>query len=303
MTFKNRKFPAKLFTLSLVITLLYCPQPAFAQEPGRIENAEALAPFVRSLIEMKAGSRNRRSLIVQYGDSHTAADYTTAVVRRRFQSDFGMSRGGDTGVDFHILGINGMRASKLLQWSDSQYAENVTAHNPDLIILAYGTNEVTDRNWTRESYKRMFAAIIRRFRSASPGSSILVIGPPDRLVQEDGRWTPARKMPALLEAQRQAAFEEGAAFWSACAAMGGPGAIGEWYSRGLAQKDMVHLTRPGYALLGNLFYDDFARAFNLLAANYQSPKQPEQTKEPPSRTVGRSIRFRKSEPDTNRTPQ
>lgn len=292
--------PSILANLLLLLTTLTCPAQ---QQKSGIENIQGIQPFIQSLIDIKSGKRARRSLIIQYGDSHTKADFQTGAARQRFQQDFGASINGGRGVDLYILGVNGMRASKLLEWSDDLFSESVTAYHPDLIILAYGSNEVTDSNWTFESYRRMFALIIRRFRAASPTSSILVIGPPDRLVLENGSWTPAPRMPELIEAQRQAALQEGAAFWDSCAAMGGPGAMGTWHSKSLAQKDRVHLTRSGYELLAARFYNEFARAYNQLTTNYSQPEQPAKQEESPSRTVGRSIRFRKrDDSDTKGAP-
>jgi lysophospholipase L1-like esterase len=200
--------------------------------------------------------------IVQYGDSHTAADLMTGVVRKNFQRDFVNLRAtGTPGVDFDVLGINGARAVRLTSWSDSALAAGVVRRKPDLIILAYGTNEVTDNNWSIESYQRMFAGILRRFRRAAPQASLLVLAPPDRAVRGMRGWQSAARMTALIEAQRRAAIETGAAFWSAYSAMGGAGSMNNWVRQGLGQPDHVHLTRTGYARLGNMFYQDIIDSY------------------------------------------
>jgi lysophospholipase L1-like esterase len=161
------------------------------------------------------------------------------------------------GVTYDVLGINGARATRLLSWNDTAFVDNIVQRKPDLIIVAYGTNEVTDSDWSIESYQRMFASILRRFRRAAPQASILVYGPPDRADNE----LAVSKMPAMIEAQRRAAIEVGAAFWNSYAAMGGAGSMDSWAAQGLGQGDHVHLTKEGYIRMGDMFYGDLMEAY------------------------------------------
>jgi lysophospholipase L1-like esterase len=103
----------------------------------------------------------------------------------------------------------------------------------------------------------MFASILRRFRRAAPQASILVYGPPDR----GDVALAGTKMPLMIEAQRRAAFEVGAAFWSSYGAMGGAGSMDVWASNGLGQGDHVHLTSAGYQRMGSMFYEDISDAY------------------------------------------
>jgi lysophospholipase L1-like esterase len=161
------------------------------------------------------------------------------------------------GVSYDVLGINGARAKRLVSWNDTAFVDNIVQRKPDLIIVAYGTNEVTDDDWTIESYQRMFAAILRRFRRAAPQASILVYGPPDR----GDVALAGSKMPAMIAAQRRAALEVGAAFWDSYGAMGGAGSMSVWASMGLGQGDRVHLTKDGYIRMGSMFYEDISAAY------------------------------------------
>lgn len=171
------------------------------------------------------------------------------------------------GVSYDVLGINGARAKRLISWNDTAFVDNIVQRKPDLIIVAYGTNEVADDDWTIESYQRMFAAILRRFKRAAPQASILVYGPPDRADRPlDG------KLAAMLEAQRRAAFEVGAAFWSSYGAMGGPGSMDVWASMGLGQGDHVHLTKDGYIRMGSMFYEDVYDAYKKYLT--RAPRNP-----------------------------
>ena len=141
------------------------------------------------------------------------------------------------------------------------FLQGVAQLRPDLIVIAYGTNEVTDDDWTIASYERMLVDMIRRLHSAAPGASVLIIGPPDRAVQGSDGWISARKMSALLEAQRRAAFSADAALWSSYDAMGGAGSMNAWVARGLGRSDHVHLTPIGYNKLGRMFYGDLISVY------------------------------------------
>lgn len=162
-----------------------------------------------------------------------------------------------SGVSYDVLGINGARLVRLFSWNLNLLADNVIERKPDLIILAYGTNEVTDDDWTIESYSKKLADILDRFRRAAPEASIIVFGPPDRADNP----VAGNKMPQLLEAQRRAAKQIGAAFWCSFDAMGGPGSMNTWASQGLGQGDHVHLTGPGYVKMGDMFYEDVMKAY------------------------------------------
>jgi lysophospholipase L1-like esterase len=244
-------------------------------EGSAFTNVAALDPFFRQLAAFESHGRLRPMKIIQYGDSHTKADLFTGAVRKRLQRDFDgegsrlvkttsyspSSNDGRT-VVYQPLGINGARAKRLSEMSESPgFLQGVSQSRPDLIVIAYGTNEVTDLDWTVDSYSRMLSGIIARLRSAAPEASILIIGPPDRSVAGAGGWISARRMPLLMEAEKRAAFFAGAAFWSECDAMGGSGSMNTWVARGLGRFDHVHFTANGYDRLAGLFYSDLITAY------------------------------------------
>jgi lysophospholipase L1-like esterase len=161
------------------------------------------------------------------------------------------------GVCYDVLGINGARASRVLGWNDRVLCDTLSKRSPDLIIVAYGTNEVTDKDWNIASYSAMFAGILKMFKRAAPKASIIVFGPPDRADNTDA----TSRMPDMLAAQRKAAKEAGAAFWCSYDAMGGAGAMDNWVSNHLGQPDHVHLTKDGYQRIGDMFYEDVKKAY------------------------------------------
>jgi lysophospholipase L1-like esterase len=100
-------------------------------------------------------------------------------------------------------------------------------------------------------------SVIQRIRAAVPQASILLFAPPDRADLP----LAAARIPTMIETQRRVAIESGVAFWSAFGAMGGSGSMNAWVTRGWAQGDHVHLTRPGYDLLAEAFCKDLMLAY------------------------------------------
>jgi len=162
------------------------------------------------------------------------------------------------GVSYDVSGINGARLSRLMTWNASAFAAELGQRQPDLIILAYGTNEAGDADWTPAAYRRLLKSVIQRLRVAVPHASILLFAPPDR----GDLPLAAARIPLVIETQRAVALESGVAFWSAFDAMGGSGSMNSWVARGWGQSDRVHLTKPGYDLLADAFCKDLMRAFD-----------------------------------------
>jgi lysophospholipase L1-like esterase len=193
------------------------------------------------------------------GLAHTIEICTTSAGRTRILG-IAIER-NSAGVVYDALGINGARARRPLRWDWKLLASNLERRDPDLIIVAYGSNEVGDADLDLEEYQKHFTTLLERFRRAAPRASVLVISPPDRAVRVGRRWKTINRMSAFVEAQRRAAFKTGAAFYDLFAAMGGAGSIERWATlhQPLAQADRVHLTSTGYRLVAGWLYSELMR--------------------------------------------
>ncbi len=211
--------------------------------------------------------------IVAPDDSiHTIEIRTTSPGRTRI---FGIAIEGErAGVVYDALGINGARASRPMLWDWNLLSNNLERRDPDLIVVAYGSNEVTDPDLDLEEYTASFAALLERFHEAAPRASILVIGPPDRAVRVGRRWKTASRMSALVDAQRRATLKVGAAFYDLFNAMGGSGSAERWatLSQPLAQADRVHLTSAGYRLVADWINSELMRGYLKTTSDRPAPK-------------------------------
>jgi lysophospholipase L1-like esterase len=177
---------------------------------------------------------------------------------------FGWVAEKPTGVTYEALGINGASASMMLNWNEEVLKSNIERRNPALIVLSYGTNEAGRKDWTLESYRDMFTRLLDRLRADAPTATILVVGPPDRAIRVRGKgWVTLDNVDMIVEAEREAALAKGCAFWDQRAKMGGKGSMREWVLAGMAQGDYVHLTAPGYHMIGDAMFRDLMSEYDL----------------------------------------
>ncbi len=167
------------------------------------------------------------------------------------------------GVVVDTVGINGARATDASLWDWRRLASfELAARRPDMVVFAYGSNEVDDDPFDPASYReRLFELVTDARRVSDPPPDCLLVGPPDRQKRAEGGVFVAvdERLAAIVEAQRATADECGCAFFDTREAMGGAGAMARFVTSEppLAQADRVHLTRAGYkwladALVGSL---------------------------------------------------
>ena len=169
------------------------------------------------------------------------------------------------GVTVSNLGQIGAQLSNFAHGDDAVLRAELAAWRPDLILLAFGTNEGFDPRFSMAGYARRLRAQVARLRRlAGPEAAIVLVGPPDAATRSpelpgpdcgDGWHTP----PLLLEvrdAQRALAAELHLAFWDWDYAMGGRCSARTWHSAGLMRDDHVHFNRDGGDLIGRMMFND-----------------------------------------------
>jgi lysophospholipase L1-like esterase len=170
------------------------------------------------------------------------------------------------GVVVDALGINGAQVFTPLRWNEEHFVEQLRRRAPDLVIVAYGTNESLESKLSDEEYERGIVDFLGRVARAVPTASCLLLGPPDRAMYTGGPegWGTAPRIVEIVGIQRRVAAAAGCAFYDQLQAMGGPGSMAAWAAepepRGF--KDRMHLTRTGYAQLAMSFADELLRAYD-----------------------------------------
>ena len=235
------------------------PSPVSATCPAGICQSEGLTAF------FAAFGQRRPVSIVQFGDSHTAGGDITRSLLWRLQGRF-----EGVPIHLHAHGLVGATLNAMAQrelWLDDGGAR------PDLVILAYGTNEGFDELLDPRAYEALLRAQIERVREASPGTVILILGAPEAMRGDGGgrcagdadhRWKAPDTLSVVRDVQHRVAASMGVAFWDWRGRMGGDCSahaltLGE---TPLMRGDHVHFTGPGGDWIGSLLAADLIAAYD-----------------------------------------
>jgi lysophospholipase L1-like esterase len=197
------------------------------------------------------------------GPASAALEISSVSGSPRFYGAF--VEGSEPGLVLDTSGIDGARVATALAWNPEVLAAEVRARQPELFVVAYGTNEAFDNRRT-EVIGTELATLVERLRRGAPTADCLVVGPPDAAAPD------LSSLPRVVEiedALGRAAARLGCGFFSLRAAMSGDGGFARWMreSPPLARGDRIHLTPAGYEQLGD------ALAAALIGA-YEARKLP-----------------------------
>jgi lysophospholipase L1-like esterase len=176
-------------------------------------------------------------------------------------------RGG--GAIHSNLGVIGAQLVHFGRSDERVLRAELDAYRPDLIVIAFGTNEGFDRRVSPGDYEAGLRAQIARIRRlAGARVPILLVGAPDAGTRDpaasggacgEGWYTPAG-LGEIRHRQRIVARAMGLAFWDWEAAMGGRCATLAWHRAGLMRDDHIHFTRDGGDRIGRMLFADLMRA-------------------------------------------
>jgi len=174
------------------------------------------------------------------------------------------------GVTVDALGVPGARLQDLLHAREDLLRETLAWRRPDLLVLAFGTNEAYDPDLDLAAYAAALHDGIRRLRSFVPQASCLILGPGALPKAPDLPGAPpGARRKAVTDAQRQASQDEGCAFFDTAQVMDGEEGMARWVDASLASRDRIHLTEAGYRVLGEVLYRGLLEA--LKAPSYRRP--------------------------------
>ncbi|MBK8595436.1 MAG: hypothetical protein IPN83_07580 [Holophagales bacterium] len=170
---------------------------------------------------------------------------------------------GRPGLVYSPAGVVGAQANVLLRCREELFVRQLAADPPDLVILAFGTNEARETAFDPVVYGATLETVIRRVRRGAPSAMVLLTAPPDQERTTAGGSRPVPALSLVTEAQRLVARRTGSAFFDLREAMGGAGSVRRWIrsTPSLAQPDHVHFTTAGYERLARLVAGELARTF------------------------------------------
>ncbi|MEP6962483.1 MAG: GDSL-type esterase/lipase family protein, partial [Acidobacteriota bacterium] len=158
------------------------------------------------------------------------------------------------GVLYSSLGINGASVTLLSRSYDrAHFSAQLRHYRPDLVVLAYGTNESGFPGFVDSSWANEMELAVKRVRAAVPETSILLMSPMDRgELKADGKIGTIEALPRLVSKEKQLASDQGIAFFNTYEAMGGSGTMGRWYTAAprLVGADYIHPLPAGAKIVG-----------------------------------------------------
>jgi lysophospholipase L1-like esterase len=124
-----------------------------------------------------------------------------------------------SGVSYSNVGFPGATIDIVNKYDGEMLEQELKSLAPQIVVLAFGTNEGFNDNLDLERYRAHYRAVIQKIRSASPGSRIVLVGPPQAnrvpagclkpgACGEKTAEKPATTAPAPVDAQTLAAVAD-----------------------------------------------------------------------------------------------
>jgi lysophospholipase L1-like esterase len=151
---------------------------------------------------------------------------------------------------YHSIGINGATFSTLLQ--AKAISEFVSFIHPDCIVISCGTNDALDRNMNPTHERAQITRLIEIIHNISPNLLVILTTPGDHLIRK--RYNNPRLLK-LSNIIKEVALKKQCAYWDFYNIMGGNGSIYQWRQHQLVFQDYIHMSKKGYKLQGDLFFE------------------------------------------------
>lgn len=170
------------------------------------------------------------------------------------------------GVVVDGLMLVGAFTRVLLNFDAEHWATQIGQRDPDLIAFWLGGNDAVSKGvgFDAEDYVDHYTEILRNARAGKPTASCLVLSVLDSAERVDGRVRSRRRVPRVVEAQREAARAAGCAFFDGYEAIGGFGTMRRWAhaSPRLVSVDYRHLTGEGATVFASLLYKAILKGYD-----------------------------------------
>jgi lysophospholipase L1-like esterase len=180
------------------------------------------------------------------------------------------------GVVYDSMGVAGARAASLLSsWGTEVTAQVLRVRPPDLVILAFGTNEAYQSTFDPDTYRSELVTVQQWLQTYAPDAAVLLVAPPDALERVGRCAASARKqcfpahapasacgvrshphLPLVRQTMQEFAKSRSWAYWDWSKVMGRPCGAWQWQQETPPRyrPDGIHLTSDGYETSGLALY-------------------------------------------------
>jgi alginate O-acetyltransferase complex protein AlgI len=166
----------------------------------------------------------------------------------------------DSGISYSAVIKMGVHLAWMQMVPEEIFQCGIKQANPSLLIFQFGVNESASlasnyRGFTEQKYREQLDSFFARVRTALPDTSVLIVGPFERLRSGVTGPRPSRPQLIVREIQIELAERYGFAYFDAYKYLGGEGQMLEMMRRREAMIDYTHLTPSGGDRLAQGIYD------------------------------------------------
>jgi lysophospholipase L1-like esterase len=177
-----------------------------------------------------------------------------------------ISLDGNAGVAVDNIPLRGSSGTFFTQLDVDTYLPVLHELNVRLILLQFGGNAIPAIRSERsvDDFTRNIARQISHLKNIYPAAQIVFIGPSDMSTTIDGRLQTFPFLKETVQRLREAALDNGAAFWSIFDVMGGENSMIDWVNNqpAWASSDYIHFTERGSAKIAEMFYESLMNYYS-----------------------------------------
>ena len=171
----------------------------------------------------------------------------------------GVSLDGDFGVTVDNIPLRGSSGTFFTAIDTTTFEPMLKELNVKLIMLEFGGNMMPSISNQKhiDNYMEIMAKQIFHLQNIYPQAKIVLIGPADMSKTVRGKLQTYPLLVELVEAMKNTALQNNAAFWNMFDVMGGENSMLDWVKEkpSLAAPDYIHFTPKGADKIGEMLFE------------------------------------------------
>jgi lysophospholipase L1-like esterase len=189
-----------------------------------------------------------------------------------------------SGVSYNAIGYPGATIDILNKFDRALMADDLRRLNPQIVVLAFGTNEASNKSLDATRYAQKYEQVIDRIKAVLPNVAIVIVAPPDGAERPsscsgkpatelacrpvttelapsasppkaDCDWHTLPKLDMIREVERKIAERRGLTYWNWASIMPQECGANRWVAASppLMTPDHIHFTIAGYTKTAEQF--------------------------------------------------